>query len=166
MRLLTATSLIVGMIALSTASSSYAAGVTVLHNEQTVEIKNVLADPVNLWVSPADLPKVNGFTLKPEGACLDDICIPIKQTEDSDLFVTRQGQKWVNVTALANKLQQPFVADRANGVYSFGAVPATRQSFLESAVAPDFALKDRTGKTVKLSDFHGKKLMIVTWASW
>jgi hypothetical protein len=148
------------------ATPTFGAGVTVLHNEQTVVIDQVLSDPVNLWVPPEHLESVNGFTLKPEGACFEDICIPIKQDVDSDLFVTRQGQKWINVTGLANKLQQPYVADRSNSVYSFGAVPATRQSFLESAVAPDFALKDRNGKTVTLSDFHGKKLMIVTWASW
>ena len=31
---------------------------------------------------------------------------------------------------------------------------------------PDFALPDRNGKTVRLSDFRGKKVLIVTWASW
>jgi hypothetical protein len=155
-----------GILVVLAATPSFSAGVTVLFNDQAVEIDQVLSDPINLWVSPKHLPSINGFTLKPEGACLDEICIPIKQNEDSELFVTRQGQKWFNVTAFANKIQQPFVADRANSVYSFGAVPSSRKPFLESAVAPDFALKDRNGKTVKLSDFRGKKVMIVTWASW
>jgi peroxiredoxin len=33
-------------------------------------------------------------------------------------------------------------------------------------VAPDFALKDVTGKTVKLSDYHGKVVLLNFWATW
>jgi peroxiredoxin len=33
-------------------------------------------------------------------------------------------------------------------------------------MAPDFEMKDRAGKLVRLSDFRGKKVMLVTWASW
>ena len=32
--------------------------------------------------------------------------------------------------------------------------------------APDFELKDRDGNVVRLSDFRGKKVLLVTWASW
>jgi peroxiredoxin len=42
----------------------------------------------------------------------------------------------------------------------------TRNAFLGSAMAPDFALPNREGKLVRLSDFKGKKVLIVTWASW
>lgn len=35
-----------------------------------------------------------------------------------------------------------------------------------SGPAPQFALKDLAGKTVKLSDFKGKVVMINFWASW
>lgn len=31
---------------------------------------------------------------------------------------------------------------------------------------PDFALPDLDGKTVRLSDFRGKRVAIVAWASW
>ena len=85
---------------------------------------------------------------------------------DSDLFVTRDGQGYVNATAFADKVQQAYVSDPASGVWSFGLAPATRKAFLESAMAPDFALTDRNGDTVRLSDFRGKKVLIVTWASW
>ena len=36
----------------------------------------------------------------------------------------------------------------------------------ESERAPDFALQDYVGKTVKLSDFAGKPVVINSWAAW
>lgn len=138
---------------------------TILANDRVTEVKT-LEDPTDLWVTGADLEPATGFTLKPEGACLDDICIPIRQDQDSELYVNRDGTGWVNVSTLADKLGQAYAVDRDAGVWSFGPVPAVRQSTLESAVAPDFELADRDGNIVKLSDFRGKKVLLVTWASW
>ena len=58
---------------------------TVLYNNTIIAVDDVLPDPNDLWVQPTDLTRVNGFSLKPEGACLDDICVPLKQDEDSSL---------------------------------------------------------------------------------
>lgn len=146
--------------------SSFADGAVVLFNDRVVTVEDTLDDPDDLWVGPDDLTRINGFVLKPEGACLDDICIPIRQSEDSDLFVTRSGAKWVNVSELARKLQQAFVYDGDRNVWSFGEIPAVRTPFLKSAVAPDFELADRDGNMVRLSDYRGKKVLIITWASW
>ena len=139
---------------------------TVLHANRVIVIDQATIDDAGLWVSPKHLTAVNGFELKPQGACLDELCIPIRQDEDGKLFRTRDGQQWLNVTAFAELVQQPVVIDDENSVYSFGAVPSSRRPFLESAVAPEFELKDRHGKTVRLSDFRGRKVMIITWASW
>ena len=129
-------------------------------------MEKTLADATDLWVSPKDLPRVNGFELKPEGACLDEICVPVRQDADSDLFVRRGGETWFNVTGLASKVGQPVAADYDNNVFSLGAVPVVRASFHRDGVAPDFSLQDLDGNTVKLSDFKGKKVMLLTWASW
>jgi len=145
---------------------AHADGAKVLFNDQVVEVETVLNDPTDLWVSPAELTNINGFVLKPEGACLDDICIIAREDVDGGLVINRDGQKWFNVTELARKLDQAFVHDADTGVWSFGEIPVTRNAFLKSGMAPDFALEDRNGKTVRLSDLRGKKVMIITWASW
>jgi hypothetical protein len=49
---------------------------------------------------------------------------------------------------------------------SFGEIPVLRGAFYNSRIAPDFAVPDRTGKLVHLSDFRGKKALVITWASW
>ena len=140
--------------------------VTVLYQNRVTELQETLPDPNGLWVRPDDLPRVNDFELKPEGACLDELCVPVRQDRDSEMFVTRGGRGWFNVTELARRLEQPFVADHDRQVWSFGAIPVTRTAFLRSAMAPDFELPNREGEPVRLSDFRGKKVLIVTWASW
>ena len=56
-----------------------AAPVTVLYDDKVVEVERTLPDADDLWVAPEDLPRVNGFELKPEGACLDELCVPVRQ---------------------------------------------------------------------------------------
>lgn len=140
--------------------------VTVLYDDRVVEVERTLPDADDLWVMPADLPRVNGFELKPEGACLDELCVPVRQDRDSELFVTRGGQGWFNVTGLARRLEQAYAVDHDHRVWSLGQMPVTRTRFLNAAVAPDFELPNREGELVRLSDFRGKKVLVVTWASW
>jgi hypothetical protein len=139
---------------------------TVLYQNRVVEVARTLDDPNDLWVVPEDLTRINDFVLKPEGACLAELCIPVRQDRDSEMFVTRAGQGWFNVTELARRLQQAYVLDSEHAVWSFGNIPAARNAFLQSAVAPDFALPNREGKLVRLSDFRGRKVLVITWASW
>ena len=41
-----------------------------------------------------------------------------------------------------------------------------RQAALASLEAPDFTLPDPSGRMHRLSDYRGKKVFLVTWASW
>jgi hypothetical protein len=132
---------------------------TVLFNDHSVVLDKIRPDPKNtgdLWIRSADLPSVNEFHVKPEGACRADTCIPIPKDMKSG--------EWFNLSGFARKVHQPVVAD--SGVYSLGEIPVLRGDYYNSRVAPDFAVPDRTGKTVHLSDFKGKKILLITWASW
>lgn len=111
------------LVTLATVPSLEAAPATVRHGGRTIAIEQTLEDPTDLWVHPDDLTRVNGFVLKPEGACLDDICIPIRQDRDSDLLVTRTGQTWFNLSAFARKIKQKLTVDYDRRVWSFGPLP-------------------------------------------
>jgi hypothetical protein len=158
--------LLVFAITLGGAGEVMAADAVALYNDNVIYIEESLSDPLDLWVSPDDLARITGFVLKPEGACLAEICIPIKQDVDSDLFVKRAGKKWVNATELARKVRQGVAVDRESGVWSFGEIPTDKATSLATGMAPDFSMTDRSGNTIHLSDFRGKKVLIVTWASW
>ena len=157
--------LALGSAALGSAPMS-AEPVTVLYRDEAVKVERTLPDPSDLWVESADLPRVNGFVLKPEGACLDELCIPIKQDKDSDIFMSRDGGRYVSVTELADRLGQAYAVDREAQVWSLGEVPATRKAFAEQGLAPDFTLPDVEGRPVRLADLRGRKVLLLTWASW
>ena len=136
-------------------------GATVLYDDRAVRLDRVRTDranPAALWVQTRDLPRLNEFELKPEGACRADICIPVPKTMVSG--------EYFDFTAFARLTGQAEVGDTATRTWSYGEMPVLRGAFLESRVAPDFSVPDRQGRNVKLSDFRGKKVLVVTWASW
>lgn len=153
-------------LTLGGAAAMSAQPATVLYQDKTVKVERTLPDPTDLWVESADLTRVNGFVLKPEGACLDELCVPIRQDRDSDLFVRRDPDRWISVTKLADRLGQSYAVDREARVWSFAEVPSTRRSFTEQGIAPDFTLPDVEGRPVRLADLRGRKVLLLTWASW
>lgn len=111
-----------------------------------------------LVLSPADAERVTGWTLKPEGMCRDDLCVPLPAAMRPD------GQ--VDAAAFWRHLGNPVAHDRAGATWVLGTGPAERQSALEGLMAPDFALPDLNGKVHRLSDYRGQKVFLTTWASW
>ena len=135
---------------------------TVLYDDRAVALDRVGRDPKRdagaLWIRKRDLERVNGFTLKPQGACRADLCIPIpKEMARGEYF---------NLTAFTKKTGQPVVAEPGARVWSFGEMQALGGGLASSRVAPDFEVPDRLGRPVHLAGFRGKKALVVTWASW
>jgi hypothetical protein len=135
---------------------------TVLYDDRAIALDRIGVDPAGetgaLWVRKRDLPRVNGFELKPQGACRADLCIPIPKT-------MMRGD-YFNLTAFAKKAGQPVVAEPGARVWSFGEMQALGGGLSNSRVAPDFDVPDRLGRPVHLAGFRGKKVLVVTWASW
>ena len=146
---------------LANASTPKPPAATVLFDDRATPlttVRRVPSEPSALWIRKDDLHKVNGFDVKPQGACRADVCVPIPKTMLRD--------NWFDLTAFAKKVEQAVVADVDARVWSFGEIQTLRGRFLTSRVAPDIAIPDRRGRSVKLSAFHGKKVLLVTWASW
>ncbi len=81
------------------------------------------------------------------------------------------AQLWVSTVdltralAFAQLVDQPVAHDEALATWYFGLRSDQREG-LSSLRAPDFTLPDTAGKMHSLSDFRGKKVLLVTWASW
>ena len=118
----------------------------------------------DLWVTLADLTRATKFVLKPQGVCRDELCFPIPKGR-KDAFLRKQGKaNWFNLTEFARMLHQP-VAREAETWY-FGPRPEAQNAFVGSLTAPDFTLPDVNGKPHSLHEFRGKKVLLITWASW
>lgn len=100
-----------------------------------------------------------GWTVKPEGACKGEVCVPLDPA-------VRDADGRLDVRVLAPLLGMPLVADDAHGVWALGPETAVTGKVLTSAVAPDLELPDADGKPFKLSSLRGKKVVMVAWASW
>ncbi len=134
---------------------------TVLYQGKTITLSETGSGD-ELLINPKDLGQINGFEIKPEGACFRELCIPL----NDQLLVEQDGKQWFNLTAFASLLGQPFVADHEAGVWSFAEIPAKRENMMLNAQAPDLEITDRKGKVIRMSDLKGKKALIVTWSSW
>ena len=134
---------------------------TVLYQGKTIKLESTGAG-AGLLIKPEDLIRINGFEIKPEGACFQDICIPLGEK----LLVEQDGQAWFDLTAFAEMLDQPYVVDAESGVWSFAEIPAKRENMMLNAQVPDFEVTDRAGNVIRMADLKGKKALIVTWSSW
>jgi hypothetical protein len=118
-----------------------------------------------LWITAADLTRATRFELKPQGVCRDELCFPLPKSERAQFVRNASGKTWLNITAFARLVRQPVANDAALATWYFG-LRADQQQELTSLEAPNFVLPDLDGKLHSLSDFRGKKVLLVTWASW
>ena len=139
---------------------------TIIHDDQPLHFEHALAESDALWLDTAELKRLAGWELKPEGICRGDLCVPIPRGRDSEFASKRDGAPILNFTALADLIGQPWAGDAKNRVWYFGAQAAERGNALRTLEAPDFELPDLDGKLHRLSDYRGRKVFLLAWASW
>jgi hypothetical protein len=108
-----------------------------------------------LWLSAEDAERATGWTLKPEGMCRDDVCMPMP---------VHDGR--VDVAAFWRLLDRPVVQDSAGETWLLGAGAEQRNNALAGLMAPDFTLPDLAGAPRTLSALRGNKVFLCTWAPW
>ncbi len=128
--------------------------------------KLTIAKPGDLWITLADLKTATGFVNKQQGVCRDELCFPLPKKRRAEFLQAQGKTTWFNLTEFARLLKQPVAYDAAQVAWYFGQRPEVQNNYTQNFQAPNFTLPDKNGKLHSLSDFRGKKVMIVTWASW
>jgi hypothetical protein len=111
-------------------------------------------------IAPDDLGAATGWDLKPEGLCQGPVCVPVP--DQPRLF---RGDR-VDLAAVAEALDRPFVLDPEAGVAALGEPRAARRLARESLQAPPFTLPDLDGDLRSLDQWRGRKKLLIAFASW
>jgi AhpC/TSA family protein len=136
---------------------------TIIYEDKTTSVANAQTQGDDLWMPMRELQAATAWELKPQGLCRGDRCVPIPPAR-RDQFL-RAGDL-VNLAALARQLGQPVVHDDPHAVWFFGESADSRREARASLKAPDFTLPDLDGNLHSLSDYKGRKVLLLSWASW
>ena len=113
----------------------------------------------DLEVDLATFEARTGWTIKPEGACKAEHCVPLPPD-----VLAADGR--LSIGAVAEHLGMPLVHDEAHHLWALGPDTAITGRALTTAVAPELELPDFDGNSFRLSSLRGQKVMLVAWASW
>ena len=139
---------------------------TVVYDGVATEVSVAPEASSDLWITVSDLTRATRFVIKPQGVCRDELCFPLPKSRKAEFVAKKGSTTWFNLSEFARLIKQPLVIDQKNGVWYFGARAAEQNGYLTSLEAPNFTLPDLNGKLHSLADFRGKKILLVTWASW
>lgn len=135
---------------------------TLLTEQGETAVAGGRTDGENLWLQARDVESVTGWTLKPEGFCKGEICVPVPRNQ-TGTFVAGDD---INVAALWRHIDKPLLHDASGETWVLGESAASRAARLQSLEAPHFALPDLSGRMHSLAEQRGKKVLLVSWASW
>ena len=134
---------------------------SVIVEQDTHEVHPIPGNADGLWLAASEVKRVTGFTLKPEGLCKGEICVPVLRGAQS--FVNADT---VDVAAFWRHLGNPVIHDESRETWVLGTGARATGQALETFEAPDFILPDLGGQPHSMSQFRGKKVFLATWASW
>ena len=109
----------------------------------------------SLQISKHEFEAGTGWTLKPEGACQGNVCIPLSQPAGDPVDVAR----------VAGDIGMPLVAAPEYGLWALGPASIGSRA-LASAEAPDLRLPDLNGNEFRLSSLRGQKVLLYAWAPY
>ena len=113
-----------------------------------------------LGVSADDFARATGWTLKAEGLCKDEMCVPVRDTTAMSNGADIDVAEFVRVTG------RNIVFDSSRNVLAMGEQASSRAASMATLDAPNFTLPDINGNLVSLSDLANRKKLILAWSSW
>jgi hypothetical protein len=135
---------------------------TLLLQHRESQIEHAVAEGARLWIPLDDLERATGWSVKPEGVCRGEVCVPARGADWLDASGGR-----LDFAAFAAALGHPAARDEEHGVWAFGpAVGRGLAADSGAVVAPDFRLPDLDGNLRTLAEQRGKKVLLYCWASW
>lgn len=134
-------------------------GLVVTQDGETMAVE-VVSNFGEFAVSLADFARATGWQLKPQGLCIDEICVPVREAKR-----LTDGTS-IDLVEFARVTQQNIVFDRQRQVAALGERADSRSDSMSSLLAPDFKLPDIHGRQVSFSDFNRRKRLLLAWSSW
>ena len=116
-----------------------------------------------LRVSKERFERATGWALRPEGACLGEICIPLRnRPADSG---SDSGGEIIDLASLAEDMGLPLIDDEPSGLRALGPHSVGGRT-LATATAPSLELPDVDGSMFELASLRGQKVLLIAWASY
>jgi hypothetical protein len=114
----------------------------------------------DLGVSADDFARATGWTLKAEGLCKGEVCVPVR-----DASAMSDGAA-IDVVEFARVTGRNIVIDASRNMVAMGEQASSRAASMATLDAPNFTLPDINGNLISLSDFADRKKLILAWSSW
>jgi hypothetical protein len=111
----------------------------------------------SLTVDKTAFAERTGWDAKPEGLCRGEVCVPAPGALRHDGLLDAE--------VVAQRLGMPLVRDDEHDLWALGPATVSGRA-LETATAADPELIDRNGSPFRLSSLHGRKVLLVAWASY
>ena len=108
-------------------------------------------------VLASELEQRNGWSIKPEGACKGELCVPLHGLGAEDGVL--------DASVLAERLGMALVHEPRHGLWALGPEAVSGRA-LVSAELPDITLPGRDGDAFSLRALRGTKVLLLAWASW
>jgi len=136
--------------------------ITLLTDAGEFAVPGAEASTTTLWCPARDAEAATGWVAKPEGLCRGPVCVPLPAGREREF--TDGGR--IDLAALWRHLDRPAVHSDRGDAWVLAESARERAAMLAALEAPDFALPDLAGHLHRLSEQRGKKVLLVTWASW
>ena len=113
-----------------------------------------------LGVSAHDFARTTGWTLKVEGLCKGEICVPVRES------AAMSNGEAIDIAEFARVTGRNVIIDADRNVLAMGEQASSRSASMATLDAPNFTLPDINGNLVSLSDFAKRKKLLLAWSSW
>jgi hypothetical protein len=133
---------------------------TILFGGEAREAPGAVAAGGALWVPVEGLEAATGWHLEPEGLCFAERCFPLPPGQ----ALLREGR--LDFAGFARHAGFAVARHADSDTWAFVEAPGGRGPGMVSTIAPDFTLPDLEGREHTLTAYRGRKVFLVSWASW